>query len=140
MKKTIIILVVLALVVLGAAYMMGRTKTPVVPGEGIAVGEPSPQTPSTGVTGTDTKTPTPTTTSGYTLADVAKHAVATDCWTAINGNVYNLTSWVSQHPGGPEAIISICGKDGSAAFNGKHGQQMSAQTQLARFKVGALAS
>lgn len=78
--------------------------------------------------------------SGYTLADVAKHASQSSCWSAINGTVYDLTSWISKHPGGESAILSICGKDGSAAFNNQHGGQRKPEQELASLpKIGALA-
>lgn len=75
----------------------------------------------------------------YTLAQVAGHKDATSCWTAINGGVYDLTSWINQHPGGPEAILSICGKDGSADFNAQHGGERRPEQELATFKIGTLA-
>jgi len=76
----------------------------------------------------------------YTLEDVAQHANGTSCWSAINGGVYDLTSWINRHPGGPQAILSICGKDGSAAFNGQHSGQSRPVNELAGFKIGVLAS
>ena len=39
-------------------------------------------------------------TGSYTLAQVAIHSSAADCWTAINGSVYNLSAWIARHPGG----------------------------------------
>lgn len=80
---------------------------------------------------------TPAVTS-YTLTDVAAHSSAQSCWTTINGNVYDVTSWISQHPGGAEAILSLCGHDGSAAFNGQHGGQRRPASELAGFKIGVL--
>lgn len=77
--------------------------------------------------------------SGYTLAEIAAHATAASCWSAINGTVYDLTSWISQHPGGEGAILSICGKDGSAAFNNQHGGQSRPEKILATYKIGLLA-
>ena len=74
----------------------------------------------------------------YTLAQVAAHKTPADCWTTINGGVYNVTSWISEHPGGAQAIIGLCGIDGSAAFNGQHGGQARPATELAGFKVGTL--
>ena len=74
----------------------------------------------------------------YTLADVAKHNNASSCWSAINGNVYDLTSWISKHPGGQQAILSICGIDGSAAFNDQHGGQSRPANELAGFSIGVL--
>ena len=76
--------------------------------------------------------------SSYTLADVAIHNYATSCWTAISGKVYNLTSWINQHPGGKQAIISLCGKDGTEAFNAQHGGQARPEQELKNFLVGTL--
>ena len=58
--------------------------------------------------------------ASYTAADVATHNTAGDCWVIVNGNVYNLTSFIASHPGGPSPISSLCGLDGSASFNGQH--------------------
>ena len=33
----------------------------------------------------------------YTLEEVAAHASSTDCWMAIDGNVYDVTSYLSEH-------------------------------------------
>ncbi len=52
----------------------------------------------------------------YTLADVAQHATQPDCWMAIEGKVYNVTSYVDKHPGG-KAILLGCGKDATILFN-----------------------
>jgi len=83
-------------------------------------------------------TPTTTTTSSYSLATVATHNSATDCWTIIGGNVYNVTSWINQHPGGKQAIISLCGKDGTQAFDNQHGGQAKPATELKSFLIGKL--
>jgi cytochrome b involved in lipid metabolism len=74
----------------------------------------------------------------YTMADVQKHATAADCWSAINGSVYNLTDWVNQHPGGSNAIIRLCGTDGSRSFNSTHGTSSRPAAALAGFKIGVL--
>lgn len=75
---------------------------------------------------------------GYTLGEVALHKDATSCWTAIEGKVYNLTSWIHEHPGGAKAILSICGKDGTASFNDQHGGQAKPAKELAEFLLGDL--
>ena len=105
-------------------------------------------TPATTIAATSTSpkvtppktTPTPPVKAPdtYTLADVAMHNTGTSCWSTINGGVYDLTSWINQHPGGPEAILSICGKDGSAAFNDQHGGQRRPANELAGFQIGTL--
>lgn len=40
---------------------------------------------------------------GYSLAEVAKHCTPDDCWLAVRGKVYDVTSWVAAHPGGSMA-------------------------------------
>ena len=76
----------------------------------------------------------------YSLQDVAQHKNETSCWTVINGKVYDLTSWINQHPGGPERILGVCGIDGSPAFNAQHGAQGEPNSQLATFYIGEFAS
>lgn len=80
-----------------------------------------------------------TTSAGITMAIVAQHSTRTDCWSAINGSVYDLTSWIPKHPGGERAIVQLCGVDGSAKFNGQHGGDSGKAKILTGFKVGVLA-
>ena len=48
----------------------------------------------------------------FTIAEVAKHASAEDCWLLINDRVYDVTSYIagSKHPGGA-AILQGCGQE-----------------------------
>jgi cytochrome b involved in lipid metabolism len=87
-------------------------------------------------TGTGTNTSTTTT---FTLAQVAQHNTSASCYTVVSGSVYDVTSWISQHPGGASAIKNMCGIDASAAFNGQHGGQARPASELAGFKIGTLA-
>lgn len=75
----------------------------------------------------------------YALSEVAMHGDVASCWTAIDGMVYDLTSWIPQHPGGEAAIVSLCGTDGTAAFHSQHGDNKKQADILATFKIGALA-
>lgn len=52
----------------------------------------------------------------FTEAQVAGHNSKDDCWTIIDGNVYDLTSYVDEHPGSDE-ILRACGVDGTTLFN-----------------------
>ncbi len=80
----------------------------------------------------------PAATASYTVAQVAMHKIATDCWTAVGDGVYNLTSFVNQHPGGVANITKICGIDGTAQFTAQHGSTPNAQKALATLKIGSL--
>lgn len=72
----------------------------------------------------DVTTSTPTETKTYTLDEVAKHASETDCWMAVEGKVYDATSFIPNHPGGAK-ILNGCGKDATEMFNKveKHGDK-----------------
>lgn len=143
MKKLIVIIIVLVVVIGGILVFVRNSASPATdytasptsaPSESINPGNTNP-TPVTAPTPTGgTSTP-----GAYTLADVAKHASGSSCWTAINGNVYDLTTWISEHPGGPQRILSICGIDGSSAFNAQHGGDPRVASILASMKIGTLA-
>jgi cytochrome b involved in lipid metabolism len=81
-----------------------------------------------------------TSNGGITVAEVLKHNSATDCWSVVNGNVYDLTSYVSTHAGGEAVINAICGKDGTKSFSGQHAGEVKPKTDLSSLLVGALAT
>lgn len=76
--------------------------------------------------------------NALTMAGVQSHNTAAACWTIVKGNIYNLTSWISRHPGGPGVIQGMCGIDASAAFTGQHGNQGNPNQTLNSYLLGAL--
>lgn len=75
----------------------------------------------------------------YSKATVAKHHTASNCWTIVDGKVYNLTKWVAKHPGGRKRIIRMCGKDASAAFHSEHSSGSRAgSVVLKRYQIGTV--
>ena len=92
-----------------------------------------PRTPPVVVT-----PPSGTTATAYTLAEVKLHNSSASCWSVVNNVVYDVTSWISAHPGGASAIKGMCGVDASGAFNGQHGGQARPVSELASFKIGVL--
>ena len=108
-----------------------------VPGEVIRGTRPS-ATPTPTPTAV-AQTPTPTATqAGYTMADVKKANSRAKCWSAINGNVYDLTSWISSHPGGSSAITFLCGTDGTNAYKAQHEGQGKPTMRLSQYLLGPL--
>ncbi|MBI5139325.1 cytochrome b5 domain-containing protein [Candidatus Nomurabacteria bacterium] len=105
---------------------------------------PAPtKTTTTPTKTTTTPTPTktePSTTSGITMAQIAKHNSRESCWSVINGNVYDLTSWIPNHPGGEKRILNICGIDGSKDYSGAHRDEQKPAKYLSGFKIGKLAT
>lgn len=73
---------------------------------------------------------------GLTMAEIAAHATPADCWTAVDGNAYDVTEWIAQHPGGSGVIEGMCGVDATAAFDGQHAGQRQPKSDLASFLLG----
>jgi cytochrome b involved in lipid metabolism len=114
-----------------------------VPGEVIRgmrpAATPTPTVAAPSPTAKATPTPTPSATqAGYTMADVKKANTRAKCWSAIDGNVYDLTAWISAHPGGESAITFLCGIDGSNAFKAQHEGQGKPSLRLSQYLLGPL--
>lgn len=86
-------------------------------------------TPSSVISGENTS---------FSLEEIQTHKDAKSCWAAVNNKVYDLTSWVSKHPGGPQKIIMICGTDATTAFSVQHGGNEAAEKELKSFLIGEL--
>lgn len=74
----------------------------------------------------------------FSWAEVEAHTTATDCWSVVGGQVYDLSSWVARHPGGAKPIVAMCGKDSTETFNMQHGSSDVAQAALILLKIGEL--
>lgn len=86
----------------------------------------------------------------YTTDEVAMHATEEDCWTIIEGNVYDITSYIPRHSGGDE-ILRACGVDSTTLFTQRktdEGERVgsgtphssSATAQLSSLQIGVLAN
>jgi len=78
--------------------------------------------------------------SKYSMANIAKNNSTSSCWAAISGKAYNLTDWISKHPGGAGAIVSICGTDATSVFQGRHGGQSGPASSLSSYLLGDIDS
>ncbi|WVW83603.1 hypothetical protein I302_105624 [Kwoniella bestiolae CBS 10118] len=52
--------------------------------------------------------------------EVQKHTKRDDCWVIIDGNIYDVTDFLDQHPGGAEIILANAGKDATKIFKPLH--------------------
>lgn len=51
-----------------------------------------------------------------TREELSKHDSIQDCWTAIDGKVYDVTSYIRFHPGGRKILLGA-GKDATDIFS-----------------------
>ena len=56
----------------------------------------------------------------YTKEEVSKHSTKDDCWLIIRGRVYNVTEFLSIHPGGSSIVVSVGGQDATEYFYELH--------------------
>ncbi|KAH6648253.1 mitochondrial cytochrome-like protein b2 [Truncatella angustata] len=52
--------------------------------------------------------------------EVAKRNTSDSCWIVLNAEVYDVTSYLEQHPGGAAIILAQGGKDATAEFSRIH--------------------
>lgn len=77
-------------------------------------------------------------TTEFTLAEVAQHSTQESCYTAVDGKVYDVTSFIPNHPGGVQRIMQVCGKDGTELFMGKHSESENALARLEGLQIGVV--
>jgi len=73
----------------------------------------------------------------FTLEDIAKHdgVQESTVWIIIKDNVYDVTPYLDEHPGGGELITEWAGKDGTKEFD-NFGHSTDAKKDLKQFKIG----
>ncbi|KDQ21621.1 hypothetical protein BOTBODRAFT_99401 [Botryobasidium botryosum FD-172 SS1] len=53
-------------------------------------------------------------------ADVAKHNSSDSCWIIVDGQVYDVTEFLHEHPGGSAIILKYAGRDATEAYEPIH--------------------
>ncbi|KAK7533980.1 FMN-dependent dehydrogenase-domain-containing protein [Phyllosticta citribraziliensis] len=81
----------------------------------------------------------------YSYDEVSKHNTRESCWVVLYGNVYDVTSFLSEHPGGPKIILSLAGKDATEEYDPIHPpgileESLPAEAKLGKFDEATLPS
>lgn len=74
----------------------------------------------------------------YSVQDVAKHNIETDLWVIIDGDVYDVTKFINEHPGGRNPFIYLAGKDASETFHKISSHDDEVEILLEAMKVGVI--
>ncbi|OQR74061.1 cytochrome b5 isoform 1 [Tropilaelaps mercedesae] len=73
----------------------------------------------------------------YSLEEVAEHKAKSSCWLVIHENVYDVTKFMDEHPGGEEVLLEVAGSEATEAFENV-GHSTDARELMAQYKIGEL--
>ncbi|KAF9581740.1 fatty acid alpha-hydroxylase [Lunasporangiospora selenospora] len=78
----------------------------------------------------------------YSNAEVQKHASEDSCWVIYSNNVYDMTSFVQDHPGGEDYILDHAGQDVTDIMKDEasHSHSEGAYEMMEDFLLGSLAA
>ncbi|KAF9266064.1 oxidoreductase [Marasmius fiardii PR-910] len=78
----------------------------------------------------------------FDAEDVASHKSSSSCWVSRNQRVYDITSFLPDHPGGDDTVLKYAGQDIGAAMADKfeHEHSDSAYDMMEEFCIGRLGS
>lgn len=58
------------------------------------------------------------------VKEVMLHNNVNDCWIVLNGEIYDVTSFIGKHPGGAARLLEVAGRDATAKFLQVHSQEV----------------
>ncbi|KAF3402009.1 NADH-cytochrome b5 reductase 1 [Penicillium rolfsii] len=73
----------------------------------------------------------------YSMQDIAAHNTKTDTWIVIHGQVFDITEYLQDHPGGAEVLVEVAGQDATAAYEDV-GHSEDAREIMQPYLVGSL--
>ncbi|CAH2033897.1 unnamed protein product [Thlaspi arvense] len=79
----------------------------------------------------------PTLTKLYSMEEAATHNKQDDCWIVIDGKVYDVSSYMNDHPGGDDVLLAVTGKDATDEFEDA-GHSKSARELMEKYFIGEL--
>lgn len=56
-------------------------------------------------------------TTEFTIDDVKTHNTPESLWVVLNDKVYDVTSFLKEHPGGEKPLLKYAGTDATVKFN-----------------------
>ncbi|KAF2810754.1 uncharacterized protein BDZ99DRAFT_441322 [Mytilinidion resinicola] len=74
----------------------------------------------------------------FDYAEVAKHNTAESCWVVLYGNVYDVTEFVPDHPGGSKVILQLAGTDATEEYDPIHPPGILEETLKPENKLGTI--
>lgn len=60
--------------------------------------------------------------------ELSKHNSRQSCWLAIHGEVWDVSTFVDEHPGGAALILKVAGQDATSQYDMFHSRELVAET------------
>ncbi|GLJ44259.1 hypothetical protein SUGI_0925290 [Cryptomeria japonica] len=73
----------------------------------------------------------------YSFEEVSSHNTQNDCWIIVNSKVYDVTSYLEEHPGGDDVLLLATGKDATEDFEDA-GHSTDAREIMEKYYVGEI--
>ncbi|XP_066249017.1 cytochrome b5-like isoform X2 [Euwallacea similis] len=73
----------------------------------------------------------------YSFEEIKKHNNKNSTWFIINNDVYDVTEFLNEHPGGEEVLIEQAGKEATEAFEDV-GHSSDAREMMEKYKIGTI--
>ncbi|KAK4929317.1 hypothetical protein LTR66_016166 [Elasticomyces elasticus] len=71
-------------------------------------------------------------------AEVAKHNTRESCWVILYGNVWDVTDFLPNHPGGANIVLKLAGKDATEEYDPVHPPGTLEDNLAAEKRLGAI--
>lgn len=73
----------------------------------------------------------------YTLEEITAHNTSKDTWLIIHDKIYDVSSFLEEHPGGEEVLLEQAGADATESFEDV-GHSIDARDILLQYYIGEL--
>ncbi|XP_010901557.1 cytochrome b5 [Esox lucius] len=73
----------------------------------------------------------------YTLEEIKSRNMCKEAWLVIHDKVYDITSFLEEHPGGEEVLLEQAGSDATESFEDV-GHSTDAREMLIQYYIGEL--
>lgn len=70
--------------------------------------------------------------------ELASHNTRESCWIAINGTIWDVTTFIDQHPGGASLILKVAGQDATEQYETFHNPELVEETLGPEAKRGTV--
>ncbi|XP_024359923.1 cytochrome b5 [Physcomitrium patens] len=71
----------------------------------------------------------------FSAEEVQRHVSPGDCWIIVRGKVYDISTFMDDHPGGDDVLLQAAGRDATEEFDNV-GHSKAAIAQMETFHVG----